>query len=137
MSVSILMGAIVSALSAGAASGATDTAKKVVVDAYDGLKSLISRRFGAESEAAAAIDKLEAKPDSEGRRQTLAEELNSVQAGSDPELLSAAQTLLNLVRTLPQGEQHIQTATGSGIAQAYGTGSTATVTFDRPPSKHD
>jgi hypothetical protein len=60
-----------------------------------------------------------------------------VHAGSDPELLSAAHALLNLVRAVPQGEQHIQNATGSGIAQAYGTGATATVAFDRSPSKHD
>jgi len=133
----MLIDAIVSALSAGAASAATDASKKAVADAYDGLKSLIRRRFGAGSEAAAAIDKLEAKPDSEGRRQTLAEELSTVQAGSDRELLSAAQALLDLVRALPPGGQNIQNAAGQGIAQASGAGASATVTFGNFPSKHD
>jgi len=34
----ILTAAIIAALSAGAASGATDVAKKAVVEGYDGLK---------------------------------------------------------------------------------------------------
>ena len=128
--------AIVAALSAGAATGATDTAKKAIADAYDGLKSLIRKKFGGDSEAAVATDKLEAKPDSIGRKQSLKEELESANAGSDPELAGAAQALLELVRALPQGEKHIQFAQGQGIAQAD-RGSTATVTFSGWPKKDE
>jgi hypothetical protein len=128
--------AIVAALSAGAATGATDAAKKAVVDAYEGLKSLIKTRFGNDSKTALAIDNLEMNPDSNGRRLTLGEELESTDAGADPALASAAQALLKLIRALPQGEKHIQFAQGQAIAQAD-HGSTATVNFSPKSGKDD
>jgi hypothetical protein len=128
--------AILAALSAGAATGVTDTTKKAIADAYVGLKSIIKAKFGRDSEAAVAIDKLEARPDSEGRRRTLSEELKAVNAVSDPDLASAAQSVLELIRALPEGEKHIQFAQGSGIAQAD-RGSTASVTMSAPPTKDD
>jgi hypothetical protein len=54
--------AIVAALSAGAVTGATETAKKAIADTYEGLKSLVKKKFGGDSDAAEAIDRLEAKP---------------------------------------------------------------------------
>jgi len=126
--------AIIAALSAGAASGVTDVAKKAIVDGYEGLKALLKKKFGSNSDAADALDKLEAKPDSAGRRETLAEELKAVNASSEPELLGAAQALLELIKALPQGEQHIQVAQGTGIAQAD-RGGAATVKIFRSPSK--
>src|SRR5437763_585877 len=96
--------AIVAALSAGAASGATDVAKKAIVDGYEVLKTLLKKKFGDNSDATDAINKLQAKPDSPARRETLAEELKAVNAAADPELLHAAQSLLELVKALPQGE---------------------------------
>jgi hypothetical protein len=136
MTPEIVTNAIVAALSAGAVARATDTAKSAIADGYQGLKSLIKKKFGAHSEASEAIDKLEAKPDSEGKKQVLAEELNAVNSTSDPELVSAAQSLLALIKALPQGEKHIQVAHGTGIAQAD-RGSTATVTMHAPPRKDD
>ena len=126
--------AIIAALTAGAASGLTEAAKKSISDGYSGLKGLIKKKFGGESGVADAIEKLEAKPESAGRRQTLTEELTATDAAADSELLGAAQSLLELVRALPQGEQHIQTAIGTGIAQAD-RGSTASVSFVPPPTK--
>lgn len=128
--------AIVAALSAGAVTGATDTAKKAIADAYEGLKSLVKKKFGGDSDAAEAIGKLEAKPGSDGSRQTLTEELKAVNAVSDSELVSAVQSLLDLIKALPQGEEHIQFAQGTGIAQAD-RGSTATVTMHSPPKRDD
>lgn len=128
--------AIVAALSAGATTGATDTAKKAIADAYEGLKFLVRKKFGGDSDASEAIVKLEAKPDSDGRKQTLTEELKDVNAVSDPEVVSAVQSLLELIRALPQGEKHIQFAQGTGIAQAD-RGSTATVTMHAPPKRDD
>jgi hypothetical protein len=132
----MIVEAIIAAIAAGAASGATDVAKKALVDSYAGLKSLITKKFGGDSTAASAIKLLEAKPDSADRKQTLGEELESVNAGSDPELAAAAQALIALVRALPQGEKHIQFAQGQGIAQAD-RGSTATVTYYAPPKKDE
>jgi hypothetical protein len=120
--------AIVAAISAGTAAGATDVAKKTIADAYDGLKSLVKVKFGDHSEAAEAIEKLEAKPNSTGRKQILNEELETLDAGSDSEIFSAAEELLEIVRALPNGERHIQFARGVGIAQAD-RGGTASVTI--------
>src|SRR4051794_33978936 len=110
--------AIIAALSAGAASGVTDVAKKAIVEGYNDLKTLISKKFGTNTDVTEAIAELQAKPESPGRQQTVAEELNAVHASTDPELLHAAQSLLELIKALPQGEQHIQHAVGTGIAQA-------------------
>jgi hypothetical protein len=136
MTPDIVANAIVAALSAGAVAGATDTAKSAIADAYEGLKSLIKKKFGHDSDVAEAIDKLEAKPDSDGKKQVLAEELNTVNSTSDPELISAAQSLLALIKALPQGEKHIQVAQGTGIAQAD-RDSTATVTMHAPLKRDD
>ncbi len=110
--------AIIAAVSCGAASGVNDAAKKAIGDSYEGIKAVIKRRFGSASDAADAMEKLEAKPDSQGRRETLAEELKSINAAADRELLSAAQSLLELIKSLPRGEQYVQVAHGIGIAQA-------------------
>jgi hypothetical protein len=129
--------AIIAALTAGAASGVTEAAKKAISDGYSGLKALINKKFGGKSDVTDAIEKLQAKPESPGRQQTLAEELKATNASADPELLSAAQSLLELIKTLPQGEQHIQNAVGTGIAQAD-RGSIASVNFGAaPPPKKD
>jgi hypothetical protein len=103
---------IVAALLAGSATGATDAAKKAVADAYAGLKSLIQKKFGGDSEAAVAIDKLEKDPNSEGRKMILGEELQKAGANELPDLLAAAQTLRSLLEALPKGDTYNLTATG-------------------------
>ncbi len=118
--------AIVAALTAGTTAGATETVKKAIADGYESLKSLIKRKL-SNGEVTEALDKLHANPQSPARQGVLAEEIARTTAIKDPELLAAADALLNIVRRLPQGEQHIQQiAHGVGIAQASG-GSTATV----------
>jgi hypothetical protein len=126
--------AIIAALTAGAAGGLTEATKKSINDAYSGLKALIEKKFGAKSDVTDAIEKLESKPESLGRQQTLAEELKATNVSADPKLLGAAQSLLELIKALPQGEQHIQSAVGTGIAQAD-RGSTASVSFVPPPTE--
>jgi hypothetical protein len=96
------------------------------------LKSLIKKKFSGHSDVAEAIDQLEAKPDSGGRRRTVLEELEAANSTSDPELVSAAQSLFKLIRALPQGEKLTQVAQGTGIAQPD-RGSTATLSADRIP----
>ena len=128
--------AVIAALSAGAASGVTDATKKAIVDGYEGLKALIKKKFGSNSEVAQSIDKLEAKPGSAGRRQTVAEELGAAKADTDQDLIRAAHSILELIKAMPHGEQHIQAAHGIGIAQAD-RGGTATVNIVRPGSGKD
>jgi len=126
--------AIVAALSAGVISGFTDAGKKVIADAYDGLKALLTKKFGSQSEVVKSVENLEAKPESPSRQGMLKEEVQAVQADQDPDLLQAAQTLLEQIKVQPGGEQHIQNAIGSYNAQASDH-SIATVNVNRPPEK--
>lgn len=137
MTPEIVTDAIVAAITTGAVAGAKDTAKSAIADAYQGLKSLIKKKFGHDSDAADAIDSLEAKPDSDGRKKTLAEELEAVNSSSDPELVSAAQSLLSLIKALPVGEKHTQVAHGTGIVQVMGDGATGSVTMHAPVKRDE
>lgn len=114
--------AIIGAVAAGVTAGATDTAKKVVADAYEGLKSLIKRKFGSESKVAQAVADVEANPQSEGRKAVLQEEVATANADQDEELVAAANALIEQIKSLPQGQQYIrqnfQQAIGSDIKQA-------------------
>jgi hypothetical protein len=123
--------AIVAALSAGALSGLTEASKTAIADGYGRLKVLLSKKFGGNSDVLHAVEQVETKPDSAGRKATLQEEVAAVQADQDLDLLQAAQALLQLLQASPGGEQHIQTATGSYIAQSD-RGSSASVNIGSP-----
>ncbi len=121
---------ILSALVAGAAAGVTEAGTKLVVDGYEALKAALTARFGADSELADAVAGLEKHPDSDGRKQTLHEEIVAAKAQEDPELLELARALLDQIESQPGGAQHIQNAVGNYIAQAD-RGGTASVTVTR------
>ncbi|MGN2638288.1 hypothetical protein ACTD5D_19255 [Nocardia takedensis] len=88
---------IAAAVAAGAAAGVGDTAKQVVGDAYDGLKGLISRRYGVVD---AEVVGVESEPEEPLRRQLLAKQLAKTGAGDDPQLLGTAQQLLEMIAEL-------------------------------------
>ncbi len=123
--------AIVAALATGVAGGATEVGKNVLVDAYEAVKAAIKNKLGIDSEAAKAVDALEKKPDSAGRRETLKEELAAVGADKDPEILRVAEALLEKLKAEPGGAQIVQQVTGSYNAVAA-QGSTATVNVNQP-----
>lgn len=119
--------AIVAALSAGAASGITESGKKAIVDAYEALKNKLKKKFGEESKVVEAVRQLEEEPKSEGRKLVLAEGVSATQAGKDPEISQAAEDLLNRVRTLPGGGQYIAVAIGDhSVAAGHITGNVST-----------
>jgi hypothetical protein len=123
--------AIVAALSAGVATGAGKVVENALVDAYQGLKATLKRKFGDDSDVVEAVDKLEQKPDSEARKALLQEEFQAAGVDEDIEIRQAAQKLRDLIKAQPGGEQHIQHAVGSYIAQAD-RGGTAEVRVHRP-----
>lgn len=131
MTPEIVTNAIVAALSAGAITASADTAKSPVAEAYQGLKLLIRKRFGEDSEAAQALDKLEVKPNSDARKKLLTEELKTVRAVFDAELTSVVKSLLVLIKALPKGQKHIPFAEDTGIAPAD-RGGIATVRMPAP-----
>lgn len=127
----ITTAAIVAALAAGIVKSAGSVGEKVLVDSYAALKGLLQRKFGRESKLVKAVDDLEAKPDSDGRKLTLKEEVGEAKADEDPEIRQAAQALLDQLQAQPGGQQHIQHAMGSYIAQADRQ-STAQVHVNQP-----
>jgi len=123
--------ALVAAITAGAAAGATKVGEQAIVDAYNSLKGLLVRKFGVESKVVKAVDNLEEEPDSAGQKAVVGEQVKKAQADQDAELQAAAEALLAKLKAQPGGEQHIQNAIGNYIAQAD-RGGTATVKINQP-----
>ncbi|MBF6215064.1 hypothetical protein IU487_29100 [Nocardia puris] len=84
---------VVSAIAAGAVAGVGDTATQVVKDTYAGLKRLLSRKY-----ADVDVSAVEKKPDSQSKKDSLAEDLDDAGAAGDPELGLAAAAVLQAVR---------------------------------------
>lgn len=92
--------------------------KDAIKDSYNVLKNTLSKKFGAESDLVDAVDKLEKKPDSEGRKSTVQEEIAISKANEDPDVLKLAQDLLDKIKEQPSGQEIInqtQTNTVSGV----------------------
>ena len=91
----------------------TKLAESGIQDAYEGLKKLIVKKFGGRHALTKAVQDLETKPASAGRRETLQEEVTASKAAGDEELLAAANALLEQLKKLPGGQQLVQqTVTG-------------------------
>jgi hypothetical protein len=86
---------IVSAMVAGAASAAKDTASNAVKDAYNALKTLLQRRFQGKPAAEMALAEAETDPDTGEKPLTKA----VAEHGSDEEVLALAQQLLQLLQS--------------------------------------
>jgi hypothetical protein len=124
--------AILAAVGTTVAQGAGQAVgENVVNDIYARLKQALASKFGRDSGVLESVENLEAKPDSNGRKETLKEEVEASGADRDPEIRKVAQELLAAVAAQPGGEQHIQNAEGNYIAQAD-RGSTAEVRVNRP-----
>lgn len=127
--------ALTAALAAGVTSGVTEVGKTLLVDAYNGLKILLKKKFGEQSRVVQSVVFLEDLPDSEASKALVHEAVVAAKADQDPELQRAAHALLDQVQAQPGGDRHIQFAMGSFIAQAD-RGSTASVNVNRPPQEH-
>ena len=99
--------AIVAALAAGVAASAKEVGKKVIVDAYDALKTTLKKKFGPDSDLAEAVETLEKKPESAGRQTTVQEEVAAAKAAGDPELQELAQALIKALKSTPEGEKAV------------------------------
>ena len=99
--------AIVAALAAGVAASAKEVGQKVIVDAYDALKTTLKKRFGPDSDLAEAVETLEKKPESAGRQTTVQEEVAAAKAADDPELQELAQALIEALKSTPEGEKAV------------------------------
>jgi CHAT domain len=87
---------IVAALGAGALAATKDTAGTAVKDAYQGLKTLIKKKFAEQGKEddSNIVDKHEKKLDSEAFKALLKEELINLGVDKDAEIIKLAQELL-------------------------------------------
>jgi hypothetical protein len=89
---------LVTALVAGAAAALQSTVEQGVKDGYAALKGVIQRKY-----ARVNIDELEVNPSSKNRRGVVEEDLKTVGADTDAEVLQHAQALLEAIqRQAPQ-----------------------------------
>ncbi|MFM6630664.1 MAG: hypothetical protein ACKPJT_28995, partial [Microcystis panniformis] len=112
---------IVTALTAGAVAAAKDTAEKGVKDTYQGLKTLIKRKFANDALAQAMV---EAKPEDIKKAEGLLKD-KIVEAGvdKDNEITKLAQDLLDKLQEQPRGQQVItQNISNVKYAATSGTG---------------
>jgi len=86
---------ILAALAAGAAAAAKDTAGTAVKDAYEGLKAFAEKGKTDDSDI---VDKHEKKPDSEGVKTLLKEELLEAKIDRDAEVIKTAEELLKQLK---------------------------------------
>jgi hypothetical protein len=94
--------------------GLAKLAEPAIKDAYDGLKTIIVRKFGANHEVVKAVENIEKRPQSIGRRETLKEEIVSSGASEDAEIVMVARSLLEQMQRQPGGQEVIhQIVTGN------------------------
>jgi len=110
--------AIVATLTSGFDGDATAVERKAKIEAYEALIAVLEEKFGLQSEIVNAIESLEAKPDSTGRKEVLKEEVAAAKADRDPDILQAAQVLLDQIRAQPDSERLIQNAVDNYRVQA-------------------
>jgi|SRR5947209_2322751 len=123
---------ILTALTAGAASSAKDTASQAVKDAYNGLKALIKKKFVGKPAAEVALVEHEKKPDV--WKAPLEENLKETGIDQDQEIIATAQQLMKLVQ--PQqaalGKYNVQ-ITGNVQGFAQGDYQQVTTNFGNEP----
>jgi hypothetical protein len=105
--------AIAAALAAGLVRSAGTIGEKVIEDGYEALKNLLKRKLGEGSAVVKAVDDLEMKPESDGRKQTLQEEVKEARIDDDPQIRDAALDLLARIKSQPGGERHVQQASAA------------------------
>jgi disulfide oxidoreductase YuzD len=129
--------AVVAALPA-IASGLVQSSVK---DAYEGLKAVIRRKWGDASPVAKSVDALEANPKSKGQAAVLAENVDSVQATADAEVMQALEKLLAELKSAKIGGDSVAQLTanisgdanvGIGVAQNVSIG---TQNVGAPPKR--
>ena len=89
------MDPITAALAVGAAAGLTSVASQAVQDAYRRLKAALNARF---PDLGVHVQALEARPESQSKQSSLAEELADAGAERDTDLMRLAQALLQAVQ---------------------------------------
>jgi hypothetical protein len=91
---SLLVYSLAMAVGAGAGDGIKTTTSSIITDSYAGIKGIIKKKFGSK----VSIEEIEKNPHSAAKRLSLLEDLKSVNAQNDLELLIASRKLFELIR---------------------------------------
>jgi hypothetical protein len=120
---------VVSALAAGAAAGAKDTASTAVKDAYAGLRAAIGRRFGQARADELATLAQEHADDPQTGSERLRAMLTAADEAPDEDLLAAAQDLLAQLGSAPSraGKYTVDARDAQGVQ--IGDNNTMSLTF--------
>jgi hypothetical protein len=97
--------AIIAGASAGLTGAASDVVQQAVVDAYTLLKNLLKHTFGGDSDLVEAVEKVEQRPDSEGRQKMIQEEVEAANATANEEITKAAMVLVEMLEETDVGKR--------------------------------
>lgn len=99
---------ILTALATGAAAGATVVGQNAIKDAYNGLKTLIQKRFSGQERAERALDDYTEDP--ETYEKPLAKQLQETGAVEDENIIKAAQQVMAVAEPeqAAQGKYNVQ-----------------------------
>ncbi len=117
---------IVSVLAFGAGALAKKMLDKAGEDLYDSVKGKLRSLLGSNEDGVEALEKVERKPNSTGRRTTLQEELSDLDLAQDHEVVKLAVQLLNHLQeknllpgdtyqTIMQGDGSVIIGPGSSV----------------------
>jgi hypothetical protein len=125
---------ILTALTAGAAASAKDTASMAVKDAYSGLKELIKDRFKGNSKAEFVLADYESDP--ETYEESLIKALSEAQIDQEQSIFRAAQQVLVSIpaQQKAEGKYNLQIA-GDVHGMAVGDHQNVTINLGKEPKK--
>ncbi len=96
---------ILGALTAGAAAALKDVVPQAIMDAYAGLKAMVTKKFADKPLAQQVLQAYEKDPDTYAK--PLEKDLKDTGADQDKELLAMAQKVMDLVKDIPGGDEII------------------------------
>lgn len=99
-------------------------ASGLVKDAYEGLKTVIRRKWGETDPLSKAVKALEEDPTSNAQAGVLAEKVKAAQADKDPDVVQALNHLVERLKdqsmTIPHAGTNVQLTMSGGIIEGVG-----------------
>lgn len=126
---------ILTALVTGLSAGLGKTAEKAIGELFNNFISHLKQKVSSKPDAEQALNALESKPNSEGRKAVLKEELELLEVQKDSELIELALAVLK--QSDPEGSRAGKYAVNINGGQGITIGDHARVTqtFNTPPGK--
>jgi hypothetical protein len=131
--VSLVLAALATGASAGVTAGATDAVKAAMLDAYQGLRTVLKKAFGNDEVAHAALTMYERKPTERANVEALAEHLTPAVVG-DPRVRASAERVLEVSGPASTGAGSV----AATVLQIHAeTGGVAAAAINAPVTVHN